>query len=745
MNAPLVTTRFRVDGIDCGSCAAKIDTAVRRLPGIDDVAVSATTGTLTVRHPAEGDLAGIEPTVVALGYRITRLDTPPPVAPAPTACGCGHGCSAPPPLALEPAPAAIPTYHHAHDHAADGRPWWTTAEARLALAAGVALAAAAVVSALVPDLGALPWLLPLVVGLAPILRRAVQAARFGSPFTIETLMSIAAIGATAIGATEEAATVVFLFLVGELLEGLAAGRARDGIRALAALVPKTARLKSADGIREVAADTLVPGDVVLVRPGDSLPADGIVVAGGGRVDESPVTGESLGVHKHPGDPVYAGTIAGDAALDVRVTAFARDNTIARIVRLVEEAQEAKAPTERLIDRFARWYTPAVMAIAAVIAVGPPLVLAADWHTWIYRGLAILLIGCPCALVISVPAAIASGLAAGARRGLLIKGGGALETLARATVVCFDKTGTLTAGRPRVGRIETVAGTPERLLALAAAVETGSSHPIAVAVLEKAAADGLALPAATAVRTLPGRGVAATVDGAAVLVASPAALAERRPLDPSVAALVDARLADGDTVALVAVDDTILGVIAVRDEPRPDARAGLAALTRAGLRTLVLTGDHHRVAEAIGRDLAVAVRAELLPADKLAAVAALRAEGEVVVKVGDGINDAPALAAADVGIAVGGGTDVALETADAAVLDARVGGVPAMIALARRTLATVRANIALALALKALFLVTTVLGVTGLWPAILADTGATVLVTLNALRLLAWRPSPLPVA
>ncbi|MBS0530477.1 MAG: heavy metal translocating P-type ATPase, partial [Proteobacteria bacterium] len=441
------------------------------------------------------------------------------------------------------------------------------------------------------------------------------------------------------------------------------------------------------------------------------------------------------VRKGPDALVFAGTVNGDALLRVRVTAAAADNTIARVIRLVEEAQESKAPTERFIDRFSHFYTPGVVAVAALVAVAPPLLLDGNWSGWIYKGLAILLIGCPCALVISTPAAIAAGLAAGARRGLLMKGGAVLEQIGKITVACFDKTGTLTAGKPQVTDVIGFVRREADILQLAAALEAGSSHPLAIAILAKASEQQITLPNVADSKAIGGKGVQATVDGQSVFLGSPAAVAEFSRLTSEQTARIAALNNQGKTVSLLVVDGALAGAIAMRDEPRPDAKYGLKRLTDAGIHTLMLTGDNRRTATAIGQDLRIEIKAELLPQDKQRIVIELQRDGGSVAKIGDGINDAPALAAADVGIAMGGGTDVALETADAAVLHGRVADVAAMVDLSKRTMVNIRQNIAIALGLKAVFLVTTIVGLTGLWPAILADTGATVLVTMNALRLL----------
>lgn len=690
------TVRYRVDGMDCASCASKIETAVTRIEGVGDVAVNATAQTMRLRAP-EAARAEIEAAVRGLGYGI-----------APLAAGA--------PSVEEPA-------------------WWRAPKAQLAFACAIGLAAAFALGHVLPAYEAAAYTAAMLIGLVPIARRALSAARAGAPFTIETLMSIAAIGAVIIGETEEAAIVVLLFLVGELLEGVAAGRARAGIRALTALVPKTALLERDGGLAVVEAASLVPGDVIVVRPGDRIPADGAVLSGESAVDEAPVTGESVPRPKAPGDGVFAGTINTDASLRVRVTAEAQDNTIARVVRLVEEAQEAKAPTERFIDRFARVYTPAVLALGVLVATLPPLVAGEPWVEWVYKGLAILLIGCPCALVISTPAAIAAGLAAGARRGLLIKGGAVLEILGRVDAVALDKTGTLTQGRPVVTDVIGLDRSEAEVLEDAAALDATSSHPIAKAVVARAEAEGVLITPAIGVMALGGKGVKGRARRRALFLGAPPAAAAIAPLGAEVEARIAALQGEGKTVSVLLVAERPAGLIAVRDEPREDAAEGLRALERLGIAPVMLTGDNATTAAAIAERLGIAAHAELLPQDKMRLVEKLKAEGRTVAKVGDGINDAPALAAAHVGIAMGGGTDVTLETGDAAALNGRVSDVARMVRLSRDTMTNIHQNIAVALGLKAVFLVTTVIGITGLWPAILADTGATVLVTLNAMRLL----------
>ncbi|MGT2503194.1 heavy metal translocating P-type ATPase [Bradyrhizobium guangxiense] len=710
-----VTTRLEVQGMDCAGCALKVENALTRMPGVRTVDVSVARGSVTVRHD-QAERSEMASRISALGYTVADEEK---AEADRTRTGEDHA-----------------GHSHVHAQPDAGTRWWQTGKARLTIASGLALAVAFAVGKSAPGAERWAFLLAMLVGLVPIARRALSAAVAGTPFSIEMLMTIAAVGAVLIGATEEAATVVLLFLIGELLEGVAASRARASIQNLTKLVPKTARLEKGDGqVREVEAGALAVGDLIQVRPGDRVPADGVVVSGDSSVDEAPVTGESIPVRKERDDTVFAGTVNGDGLIRVRVKAAAADNTIARVVKLVEEAQESKAPTERFIDRFSRYYTPGVVVVAALVALVPPLLFGGDWSGWIYKGLAILLIGCPCALVISTPAAIAASLAAGARRGLLLKGGAVLEKIGRVTAVALDKTGTLTSGKPQVTDIIGFGRSEDEVLRFAAALESGSSHPLAAAILSKATERQMTIPPASEASAIGGKGVRATVEGMKVFLGSPKAAAELAAVTDAQRGRIAALNDEGKTVSLLVLDDKLAGALAMRDEPRPDAERGLELLSDAGIRTVMLTGDNRRTADAIGNSLGIEVEAELLPEDKQRIVTELQKQGFVVAKVGDGINDAPALAAADVGIAMGGGTDVALETADAAVLHGRVSDIAAMIDLSKRTMTNIRQNIAVALGLKALFLVTTVAGITGLWPAILADTGATVLVTLNALRLL----------
>ncbi|WP_254050020.1 heavy metal translocating P-type ATPase [Limimaricola cinnabarinus] len=725
---------WRVTGMDCGACAAKVRGAVERLPGVEDVDVALMAERLRLRlDDGQSSPESVEKAVRKLGFGIAPKGARPERPKGGFVLPEGAFPVAEETADADPAGAAPPE---------EARPpaWHETAKGRLVIGTGALLAAAWAARLALPA-GVSHWgfILATLIGLLPVARRGFAMLRAGMPFTIEMLMTIAAGGALVIGEAEEAALVVFLFAVGELLEAVSAGKAREGIRALSRLVPRTARLETDGRAREVPAEALRIGQVVQVRPGDRVPCDGAVLSGTSGVDESPVTGESVPVFKTPGADVFAGTINAEALLRVRVDKAAQDNTIARIVRLVEEAESARAPTERFIDRFSRVYMPAVVGAALLVAVLPPLLFGQPWGEWTYRALALLLIGCPCALVISVPASIASALSTGARNGLLMKGGSVIEAAARTTHVAFDKTGTLTHGKPRVTELEAISGSEADLLALASGVESGASHPLGRAICAEAERRGIAPAPVRDGCALPGKGAEAVIGGMTVSVGAPRLARERGALPEALETRVAALEAEGKTVVIVLKGDAAQGFIALRDEPRDDAAQAVAQLRAMGIAPLMLTGDNPRTAQAIGESLGIAHRAGLMPEDKVAAVRAHPPEARVMM-IGDGINDAPALAAAHVGVAMGSGTDVALETADAAILRDRVGDVPGAIRLARAAMGNIRQNIAIALGLKAVFLVTTLLGITGLWIAILADTGATVLVTLNAMRLLVFRPA-----
>ncbi|MGP2517904.1 zinc/cadmium/mercury/lead-transporting ATPase [Yersinia sp. 2545 StPb PI] len=689
---------WQVKGMDCPSCARKIENAVSNLVGIENVKVLFATEKLVVDARTD-----IRPQVVNAVTQagFTLVDTQ---------SSAGSKAAAPESRLREYLPIALLT-------------------TLMLISWGISLFSL--------ELSEFAFTATTIVGLIPITAKAWKLIRSGTPFAIETLMSVAAIGAMFIGATAEAAMVLLLFMVGELLESYAANRARRGVTALMALVPEEALLLKDGERRQVPVASLRPGDIIEISPGGRLPADAELMTPFASFDESALTGESIPVERQQGEKVAAGSLSVDRATEMRVISEPGNNAIDRILQLIELAEERRAPIERFIDRFSRIYTPAIMLLSALVMLVPPLAFAEPWETWLYRGLTLLLIGCPCALVISTPAAITSALAAATRRGALIKGGAALEQLGRIQTVAFDKTGTLTEGKPKVTDILPIAGVSEtRLLALAAAVEAGSHHPLAIAIMQRAQQNTPILPLASERRALAGVGVEGVVNGLTVRVSAPSKLPPQL-LTAEWQTQLDQLESSGKTAVAVLEDETLIGLLALRDTLRTDARQAIDALKKLGIQGVMLTGDNPRAAAAIAGELGIDYRAGLLPADKVQAVMALNA-AQPTVMVGDGINDAPAMKAASIGIAMGSGTDVALETADAALTHNRLTGLAEIILLSRAANANIRQNITIALGLKGIFLVTTLLGLTGLWLAVLADSGATALVTANALRLLRKR-------
>lgn len=707
------TTTYRVQGMDCAECARELEQGIARLPGVTRVSVDFATANLRV----EGDVgfAELQARAQALGKTLSLPDTPAPAA-----------------------SRGFLSY------------LLSRTETRLALLGGAALLLGALLS--------VPTLLVAATLIAgyPIARSGVRALLINRDFNINLLMTIAASGALLINETLEAATVIFLFAIGEALEGYTADRARDSLRGLMQLVPPRA-LRLIAGARErVPVEALRVDDRILVQPGERIPMDGIVMAGRGTVDQSPITGESAPVEKLPGAEVFAGTVNGEAALEVRVTRLATDNTISRIIRLVEEAQSVRAPSQRLIDRFARWYTPGVVALAALVALAPPLLFNAPFYNladgtqgWLYRALELLVIACPCSLVISTPVTIISAITAGARRGVLFKGGAHLEALGGVRAIAFDKTGTLTRGQPALTIARSVdceAGQRcelcDDVLALAAAVEQHSAHPLAKAIVSAAAARGLdeRYGAAQAVSALAGRGVQGQVNGKLVTVGSHALFEAEHPHSPALCGWVEQAEARGQTTMLLCDGDRVRGFIAVADEPRPESAAIVRELRALGLHSAMLTGDAPPIAEAVGDVVGIAdVRAQLLPAQKVDAVRELLTQHGSVAMVGDGINDTPALATATVGIAMGGaGSAQALETADIALMADDLRQLPYAVRLSRFARRIIRQNIAVSLGLKAAFVLLALAGAASLWLAVFADVGMSLLVTLNGMRPLRLR-------
>ena len=578
----------------------------------------------------------------------------------------------------------------------------------------------------------------IVAGVPLTARKAWLAVR-ARVLDINVLMLVAAAGAIALGEWSEAAAVVFMFAVAQALEARTLERARTAVRALMDLAPAEALVKDVDGSRKVAIDQVAVGAVMVVRPGEKVPLDGQVVAGASAVNQAPVTGESLPVDKAVGDEVFAGSINGRGALDVRVTRLRRDTTLARIIHLVEQAQSRRAPAQTFVERFARFYTPAVIILAMATAIVPPLVSGGDWHAWIYRALVLLVVSCPCALVISTPVSIVAALSGAARKGVLIKGGAHLERAGAVRCVAFDKTGTLTRGTPEVVDVIALNGMPPAaIISLAASIEQRSDHPIARAIVAYAEGRGVRADAGVNVTALAGLGAEGHVAGTDVILGNHRLFEERRLCSPEVHARLDDVSAHGRTPVLLARDGVAVGIIAVADRPREAGRDVVDILRQQGIRSVVmLTGDSTPTAAAIAADLGIdEIRAELMPEDKVKVVEDLRRRYGSVAMVGDGINDAPALASADVGIVMGAaGSDAAIESADIALMADELLKIPFALRLSRATMRNIKANLMISLALKAGFVLAAIAGVATLWMAVLADTGASIIVIVNALRLL----------
>jgi Cd2+/Zn2+-exporting ATPase len=595
-----------------------------------------------------------------------------------------------------------------------------------------------------PDRVTIPlYVAAYVFGAWDLVSHTVASWRRGAfTFDIDLLMLLAALGAAGLGEWAEGAFLLTLFALAHALEHYAMDRARGAIRALADLAPAIARVRRDGQDVEVPVEAVKVDDVVVVRPGDRIPVDGVVAAGQSSVNQAPVTGESVPVDKASGDDVFAGTVNGEGALEVRTTRAVGDRTLDRVIRLVEEAQTSKAPTQQFTERFERVFVPLVLASAVAVMVVPPLMGWATWSAAVYRALTLLVAASPCALALGTPSAVLAGIAQAARRGVLIKGGVHLENLGTLRTMTFDKTGTLTVGQPEVtGVVTTEASSDDELLRVAAAVERQSQHPLAQAVVRAAAARHLTLPEAGPLESITARGVRADVDGQLVEIGSARLWTDRQIAIPTIVdAAVKQQQQSGRSVMIVRHGSRWLGVLGLADEPRPEARDVLVRLHEIGLRPLVmLTGDNRGVADAIGTALGVdEVKADLMPEDKVSAVRALMQTHGPLAMIGDGVNDAPALAQATVGIAMGGaGTGVALETADVALMGDDLRTLPFAVGLSRHAAGIIKQNLAISMAVIALLVVATLLGWAGIGTAVLLHEGSTMVVVANSLRLLAY--------
>jgi Cd2+/Zn2+-exporting ATPase len=584
----------------------------------------------------------------------------------------------------------------------------------------------------------------IVAGSWLIFPKAIRALRHFS-LDMNVLMSVAVIGAAAIGEWTEGAAVVFLFALSELLEGFSVARARRAIQSLLELTPDTALVKRGDQIQELRVAEVKVDETVVIKSGARVPLDGVVTSGESAINQAPITGESMPVEKKPGDTVFAGTINGEGSLEVKVTKGHTDTTLAKIIKLVGEAQGQKAPSQRFVDRFAKIYTPVVFVVAILVLLSGPLLFHGEWMTWIYRSLVLLVIACPCALVISTPVSIVSGLTAMARRGVLIKGGVFLEEIGKLKALAVDKTGTITEGKPRVQQVIPWNGkSEEEILRVAAAIDTHSEHPLAQAVVKYAEERKIQFPRSENYQSKTGRGAEAHLDGHLYFVGNHRFAHESAVCSDD----LEKKLAEIEAQAMSVVivghkphegcKGEVLGILAVGDTVRPNASEAIKALHAAGVeKVAMLSGDNQRTVDAISKQVGIdEAKGDLLPDQKIERVRELLAQHKHVGMIGDGVNDAPAMAAASIGIAMGGaGTDTAIETADIALMQDDLSKVAEAIQLGRRTVRIIQTNIAFALIVKAIFLVLALSGQASLWLAILADTGATLVVIANALRLL----------
>ncbi len=768
------TLQCQINDMDCPDCAAKIEKVVRHIPGVTDAQVDFTRETISAKVDSEKSAQQLRAAVQSLGYRISgdsrqvstvlRID--------------GMDCSEEVKLvdkALKDLPGLdkfevnlmserLTVVHDERDlpvaqiiaalnnvglkairfgSQQTARFWLRHGLLISTISAGIFTALGLLLHFLYPEghWEKAIYALAMISGGWFIARKGFAAARHGS-LDMNFLMSVAVIGALFIDAWDEAAMVVFLFALAQVLEGRAMDRARHAVRALMELAPPVARLVKDDNEITVAVDQVQIADVFRLRPGEKIPLDGEVIDGQSAVNQAPITGESIPVDKVVGDTVYAGSINSQGSLDVRVTHLATDTTLAHIIHLIEEAQAARAPAQAFIDRFARIYTPAILILAVLIAVIPPLLFDQDFSDWFYRALVLLVIACPCALVISTPIAIVSGLARGARAGVLIKGGMHLENTGHIKALAFDKTGTLTIGKPQVQNVEVINDTPPKeLLRIATSLEARSEHPLAKTIQDYAKQMDIEPIFVDEFQALTGLGVRGKLEQKVYFLGNHRLFEEQGLCSPEVEAILDVREHEGKTVVIVGNTEKVLGLISIADSVRPEAADTIKRLRNLGIQHItMLTGDNWGTARAIAKQIGIDdPKAELLPADKVQAVTDLVERFHKVGMVGDGVNDAPAMAAATIGVAMGAvGTDAALETADVVLMSDDLSRLPFAMHLSRKTLRTIRQNIFLALGLKVIFLALAILGYATLWMAVFADMGASLLVIANSLRLLRLR-------
>ncbi|OPY58153.1 MAG: putative cadmium-transporting ATPase [Pelotomaculum sp. PtaU1.Bin035] len=696
------TTTIRIGGMDCADCAAKLEKRIAKVPGVAQAQVSFGASKMIVVH--QGPIPEILTTIKKMGYS-GRIDE-------------GHG--------KQPEPVSF----------------WKTNQYAIPTAISLVMLISGLISERLdapPMLANTLFLAGIILGGFLMAKNGISVLINARELDMNVLMTIAVVGAAAIGEFEEAASVVFLFSLGNALQGYTLDKTRNSIRALMELTPNEA-LVSRNGVEvTLPVEEIEIDDVIICRPGERIPMDGKVVQGFSAVNQAPITGESLPVEKSIGDEVYAGTINEHGSLEIMVTKLAKDNTISRIIGMVEEAQGQRAPSQQFVDKFAKYYTPLVVMGAALVAIVPPLAFGQPFNKWFYQAMAMLLVACPCALVISTPVSIVSAIGSAAKRGVLIKGGIYLEEAGALSVVAFDKTGTLTVGKPRVTDVFTVNDYSEQeIIAIAAAIESRSEHPLGEAILDYAQEKGIKVSQVANFEAIPGKGAKGDVEGKYYQIGNPRLLTEKGLGPDKIADTVAELQSEGKTAMLLGDMEKIIGVIAVADVLRDNAKQAIESLKKAGIqKAIMLTGDNSRTAQAIATKAGIdEFRADLLPEEKVSRMKDLLAQYGKVTMVGDGVNDAPAMAISTVGIAMGtAGSDAALETADIALMADDLTKLSYAMRLSRKTLRIIKQNIAFALLVKGLILLMVIPGWLTLWLAVAGDMGSSLLVTLNGMRLL----------
>jgi Cd2+/Zn2+-exporting ATPase len=703
-------TTLRVQGMDCSDEVALVEKALGKLSGVKKLSVNLMSGTARINHDETVDAGKLIKALAAVRLSATEETSAAPRKIDDDGSNKGELLS----VLISGAATAIGLLLRWTETL---EPWGQKAAFIVAIISGA-------------------WF---------IFPKAIRAALRFQP-DMNLLMTVAVIGAGAIGEWAEGASVAFLFALSELLESFSVFRARKAVQSLLALTPDTALVKRGKELQEVDVKEVLVGETIAIRSGARVPLDGEVIEGLSTINQAPITGESVPVEKKAGDTVFAGTINGEGSLQVKVSKASGDTTLSRIIKLVEEAQAQKAPSQRFVDTFAKYYTPAVMVLALLVFLVPPLLFSGAWAVWTYRALVLLVIACPCALVISTPVSIVSGLTAMAKRGVLIKGGAHLEAVGKLKALAVDKTGTITEGKPAVTKVTTLGGDEKAVVQIAAAIDSHSDHPLAKAVLRYAKEKGIEPSESTDYQAKTGRGAEGKINGEVYFVGNHRLTEELGLSTPEVQERLSRIEAEAQSVVIVgrkpgaSTVGQVLGIISIGDAVRANAATAVKSLHELGVRIVMLSGDNQKTVDAIAKKVGIDdAKGNLLPEDKIARVQELLKEHRFVGMIGDGVNDAPAMAAATVGIAMGAaGTDTAIETADIALMEDDLMKVSETIQLGQRTERIIKTNIGFALGLKAVFLVLALFGKASLWLAILADTGATLLVIANSLRLLSHR-------